>query len=196
MEFSLIDYARGAAVATELVCTSPTVQTTTGEALPDTDALTVFLSRHGLRPDAVTDGQPPTGEDLSQVHLLRRELRAIMETVTAEEAVAGAAVLVGRAGRGPVLRRDDEGQWQWYLATAAGAPLADELAAFLAVGLLGVVRTLGHERFRNCAAPGCRGVFADTTRAGRRRYCMPDRCGNRLKVARHRSRQRAGNGAR
>ncbi|WP_052852186.1 CGNR zinc finger domain-containing protein [Streptomyces avicenniae] len=189
MEFPLGDYARGAAVATALVCTSPTVRATEGEALPDADALTAFLTRHDLRPDALADGRPPSPADVHQLHLLRREVRGIIETETPDHAAAGTAVLTGRAGRAPVLRQDGDGRWQWYVTTAAGASLADELAAFLATGLAGVVRTLGHERFRDCAAPGCRGVFADTTRAGRRRYCTPERCGNRLKVANHRLRR-------
>ncbi|UCM88306.1 CGNR zinc finger domain-containing protein [Streptomyces marincola] len=196
MEIPLDDYERGAAVATALVCTSPTVREPEGDALPDAEALTAFLERHRLRLDAVPQTRPPSAADLFDVHLLRREVRGVMETATAEEAVAGAGVLAARAARAPVLRRDGKGRWQWYVTTSAGAPLAAELAAFLAIGLFGVVRRLGHRRFRACAAPGCRGVFADTSRAGERRYCMPERCGNRLKVANHRRRQRLGDGVR
>jgi predicted RNA-binding Zn ribbon-like protein len=179
-------------VATGLVNTSPTVRATTGEALPDPDALAGFLAEHGLRPDAVADGRPLTGSDLREVHFLRREVRAILETETEDQAVAGATVLLGRAARGPVLHRDTGGRWQWYVQTAPGAPLADELAALAGTGLLGTVRALGHERFRPCDAPGCRGVFADTSRAGRRRYCTPELCGNRLNVANHRARKQIG----
>jgi predicted RNA-binding Zn ribbon-like protein len=56
--------------------------------------------------------------------------------------------------------------------------------------LLGTLRTLGYERFRSCASPTCNGVFVDTSRGGRRRYCMPALCGNRINVANHRRRQR------
>jgi predicted RNA-binding Zn ribbon-like protein len=188
----LDDYHPGAAVATDLVNTSPTVRDTTGDALPDPAALADFLAGHDLRPDALAGGRAPTKDDLFQVHLLRREIRAVLETETEEHAVAGAAVLLGRAGLPPALGRDAGGRWRWYVATAPGATLADELAAFAATALFGVVRLLGHERFRPCAAPGCRGVFADTSRAGRRRYCMPELCGNRLNVANHRARRWAG----
>jgi predicted RNA-binding Zn ribbon-like protein len=34
-------------------------------------------------------------------------------------------------------------------------------------------------------------VFIDTTRPGRRRYCMPGLCGNRINVANHRARRAA-----
>ncbi|MFC6886848.1 CGNR zinc finger domain-containing protein [Actinomadura yumaensis] len=189
MEIAINDYGVGAAVATDLVNTSPTVRGAAGEALLGPDALAAFLGEHDLRPDAVAGGRALTEDDLFQVVLLRREVRAIVETETEEQAVAGAAVLAGRAGLVPVLRRDADGGWQWYVPTAPDAPLADELAALIGIGLFGVVRALGHERFRACAAPDCRGVFVDISRAGRRRYCMPELCGNRLNVANHRARR-------
>jgi predicted RNA-binding Zn ribbon-like protein len=45
-------------------------------------------------------------------------------------------------------------------------------------------------RLRECAAPDCAFLFVDTSRAGRRRWCAMDRCGNREHVRKHRSRQR------
>ncbi|WP_242883615.1 CGNR zinc finger domain-containing protein [Actinomadura litoris] len=189
MEISIVDYAVGAAVGTDLVSTSPTVRGAAGDAIPGPDGLTRFLAERDVRLDAA--GARADEADVFQVHLLRREVRGVLETETEEQAVAGGTVLAGRAGRGPVLRRVG-GAWQWFVPTVPGAPLADELAALIGIGLLGTVKTLGHERFRACAAPDCRGVFADTSRAGRRRYCMPDLCGNRLNVANHRARRQAG----
>jgi predicted RNA-binding Zn ribbon-like protein len=104
--------------------------------------------------------------------------------------VEGAALMAAHVGLAPVLRRDASARWQWYVPTARDAPLVGELAAVIGVALLGLVRALGPERFRACAAPGCGGVFADASRAGRRRYCMPERCGNRMNVANHRARRR------
>jgi predicted RNA-binding Zn ribbon-like protein len=51
----------------------------------------------------------------------------------------------------------------------------------------------GHstDRFRICANDGCRWVFEDTSRGGRRRWCDMTTCGNRAKVRRFRSRHRA-----
>ncbi|MEV6149809.1 CGNR zinc finger domain-containing protein [Nonomuraea sp. NPDC052129] len=195
MRISITDYALGAAVAGDLANTSPTVQTTAGEALPTPEALTRFLTGHGLRLDALADGRPPTDDDVREVHLLRREARGVVETETEDQAVAGAAVLARRAGLSPVLDRDAGGRWQWHVPTAPGASPAEELAALIGVGLLGAVRALGHGRFRACVAPGCRGVFVDTSRGGRRIYCMPDLCGNRLNVANHRARHRLGSAA-
>jgi predicted RNA-binding Zn ribbon-like protein len=47
------------------------------------------------------------------------------------------------------------------------------------------------ERFRICANDGCRWVFHDESRAGRRRWCDMSSCGNRAKAARHRARKKA-----
>ncbi|GAT69101.1 RNA-binding protein [Planomonospora sphaerica] len=190
MRISITDYTAGAALAGDLANTSPTVQAAAGEALPTPDALMGFLAGHGLRLDAVAGGRPPTDDDLREVHLLRREARGVVETETEDQAVAGGAVLAGRAGLRPVLERDPGGRWQWYVPTRPGAPLAEELATLIGIGLLGAVRALGHGRFRACAAPGCRGVFVDVSRGGRRVYCRPDVCGNRINVANHRERRR------
>lgn len=46
------------------------------------------------------------------------------------------------------------------------------------------------DRFRICANDGCRWVFEDTSRGGRRRWCDMSICGNRAKVRRFRSRHR------
>ncbi|WP_101789632.1 CGNR zinc finger domain-containing protein [Nonomuraea indica] len=194
MLIPITDYAAGAAVATDLVNTSPTVRAHRGEALTGPEALAGFLAEHGLRPDALAGGL--TEQDVFEVHLLRREVRGIMETETEEQAVAGAAVLTRRAGLAPVLRRDGDGRWQWHVPTAPGASLADELAALAGIALFGVVRALGHDRFRGCAAPDCRGVFADPSRGGRRAYCAPELCGNRRNVAEHRARRREGSAVR
>jgi len=187
----LIDYTAGAVVATDLVNTSPTVRTTEGEVLPDPIALAAFLADHDLHWFAAeADGPPLTADDVREVQLLRREVRGVIEAETEEYTVAGATMLLGRAGLAPTLYRDAGDRWQWHIPTVADASPAERMAAFIGAGLLGVIRTLGHERFRACQAPDCRGVFVDTSRAGQRRYCMPDRCGNRLNLANYRARRR------
>jgi predicted RNA-binding Zn ribbon-like protein len=195
MQVSLNDYVWGAGVATDLVNTSATVMVSTGEALADRGALQRFLADHAIAAEALAGADEPTADDLDEVHALRDVVRDVLEAGTEADAVAGATALVRRAGRGPALHRDADGTWQWCAVSEAGAPLADELALLVGTGLLGVLRTLDHDRFRGCASPTCAGVFVDTSRAGRRRYCMPDLCGNRVNVANFRSRQRAGGGA-
>lgn len=183
MLIPIADYAAGAEVANGLVATSPDVRG--AEALSEPGELAGLLAAYDVR-----TLWTPTAGDVEQVRLLRREVRAVMEAETEDLAVEGAALMAGHAGLAPVLRRDPSGRWQWYVPTVRDAPLVGELAAVLGVALLGLVRALGHGRFRACAAPGCVGVFADASRAGRRRYCMPERCGNRMNVANHRARRR------
>lgn len=183
MNISFNDYALGAGVATDLVNTSPVVRSV-GEALPDLAALERFLADHDIRSD-----EPRTNDELGKVHALRDEVRSVLET-TEDDVARRATALVARAGTGPGLHRDAAGRWQWHVMTAPHASLADELAVLMGAGLLGVLHTLSHDRFRHCAAPDCNGMFVDTSRAGRRRYCMPDLCGNRLNVASHRARRR------
>ncbi|MFB4304529.1 CGNR zinc finger domain-containing protein [Actinomadura sp. GTD37] len=182
MLIPIADYAPGVEVANGLVGTAPAVRG--AEALAGPGDLADLLSGHGFR-------EPGAG-DVESVRLLRGEVRAVMEAGTEDESVERAALLAGHAGLSPVLRRDPSGgRWQWYVPTARDASLVGELAAVAGVALLGLVRALGHGRFRACAAPGCAGVFADASRAGRRRYCVPELCGNRLNVANHRARRRA-----
>jgi len=47
------------------------------------------------------------------------------------------------------------------------------------------------DRVRQCAAPDCQLVFYDDSRAGSRRWCSMQRCGNRAKVRAHRERASA-----
>ncbi|MFD9864839.1 CGNR zinc finger domain-containing protein [Streptomyces alboflavus] len=178
----------GAAIATGLVNTSAEVRSV-GEVLTDPDALARFLDEHGLRPAALGDGGAPGPEDLAQVHALRQEVRGILETESEAAVVAGATALIGRGGMGLTLTRDDRDQWQWSVTTSPGATLAEQLAVLVGTGLLGTLRTLSLDRFRHCTAPDCNGMFVDTSKAGRRRYCMPEVCGNRRNVASYRARR-------
>ncbi|MEV0774515.1 CGNR zinc finger domain-containing protein [Streptomyces sp. NPDC050428] len=186
MKIHFSDYTLGAGVVTALVNTSALVRRSTGEMLVDASALGRFLSEHDV---PLTQGVKPTAEDLEQVLVLRWELRRILETTDEDHVAEAANALVGQAGASPLLTRDTDGHWQWYLATEPHASLAEELATLSGTGLLGVLRALSYDRVRHCASPVCDGMFIDTSKAGRRRYCMPDLCGNRLNVANHRVRR-------
>ncbi|MGW3771464.1 CGNR zinc finger domain-containing protein [Actinomadura verrucosospora] len=196
MLIPMADYAAGVEVANDLVATSPDVRG--AEALSGPGDLAALLSGYDFAAydvapleSAAGGAGAPSAEDVEKVRFLRREVRAVLESGTEDEAVERAAMLAGHVGLAPVLRRDPSGRWQWHVPTARDASLVAELAAVVGVSLLGLLRALGHGRFRACAAPGCGGVFADASRAGRRRYCMPEVCGNRVNVANHRARRRA-----
>lgn len=181
MQLLLDDYRIGAEVATDLVNTAPEVMSA-GDTLPDAAALARFLADHDVSP---ADGEP-TPADLDAVRGLRHRLRALLENPDP----AAAAAFTGAAA-GPELHLDANGQWQWQVRSRPGTTLADELALLTGTAVLAVLRALGPDRFRPCASPTCDGVFVDTSRAGRRRYCMPAVCGNRINVANHRARRRA-----
>lgn len=174
------DYAAAAGMATGLVNTAPGVWH--GEdQLPDAAALALFVGEYGLSGD----------DDVAAVHEVRDRLRAVLDQRDPEAIERGASALVTR-GLGAVgLEPDERGRLQWIARPGADATLADRLALLGGIGVLGVLRTLGPERFRDCASDTCSGVFIDTSRPGRRRYCMPDLCGNRANVAAYRARQKA-----
>ena len=183
MQAPFEDYVRGARLATELVNTASGVWH--GEdQLPDLAALTSFLDEHGIAAE-------PVPSDLPAVHDVRTALRAVLDERDADAIVRGASALIAR-GLGTVdLAPDERGHLQWSAHPRPDAGLGDRLALLGGVGVLAALRALGPERFRDCASATCSGVFIDTSRPGRRRYCMPDLCGNRTNVAAHRARRRA-----
>lgn len=181
------NYVAAAGLATDLVNTAPGVWHG-DDQLPDLAALVAFLDEHGL-----TDPRPAPA-DLPAVHDARARLRAVLDRRDADGLAAGASDLVAR-GLGTIgLEPDERGRPQWCAHPRPGAGLADRLALLAGIGVLGALRALGPERFRDCASDTCSGVFIDTSRPGRRRYCMPDLCGNRANVAAYRARQRARRG--
>ena len=72
-------------------------------------------------------------------------------------------------------------------------PTGEALARVIAP-LVEALATGDTDRFRICANDGCRWVFEDTSRAGRRRWCDMSSCGNRAKVRRYRSKHKADDG--
>lgn len=70
----------------------------------------------------------------------------------------------------------------------ADDPVAASLST-IAADAIAILAEASHPRLRIC--PGCRMMFFDTSRPGRRRWCSSSSgCGNRAKVSRHRERQR------
>jgi predicted RNA-binding Zn ribbon-like protein len=201
MQVVLEDYVWAAGIATELVNTTADVWRG-DEHLPDLAALIAFVDEHtGLAAHALGDRRD-TGDtlvglaararqtDLEDVHALRVVVRDLIDHPERDRLVAGASALTASAAGATLLAEPAaQKRTRWALTLRPGATIADALAVVCGVGVLGVVHTLGEQRFRPCAAPTCRGAFIDTTRPGRRRYCMPGLCGNRVNVANHRARR-------
>ncbi|MDL5156724.1 CGNR zinc finger domain-containing protein [Actinomycetospora termitidis] len=175
MQVPFDDYVWSAGVTTDLVNTMPGVWRGIDQ-LPDRDALRAFLDEHGL------GGVPAV--DVAGVHAVRDRLRPLIESADADERVAGATALTGAIGH--VTLDGDE----WVAVLPEDGGVAEVLGVVGGLGLLAVQRHLGPERFRPCSSDTCSGVFVDTSRPGRRRYCMPGHCGNRVNVANHRARRR------
>lgn len=194
MQVALDDYAWAAGIATELVNTTAEVWHG-DDHLPDLAAFT-DLHVHHARDDVTSELSELAGRarpaDLQAVRALRRTVRDLIDHPDHGYLIAGASALTSSAG-GVTLVPDPahEHRTRWAVSLRAEATVFDALSLICGVGILGVVHTLGERRFRPCSAPTCRGAFIDTTRPGRRRYCMPGLCGNRTNVAKHRARQAA-----
>ncbi|WP_433798191.1 CGNR zinc finger domain-containing protein [Actinomycetospora sp. CA-084318] len=171
------DYVWSAGLVTDLVNTSPQVWHG-AEHLPDVGTLRTFLDEHGLVARAVEPS------DLPPVQALRERLRPLIEESDPARRVAAASALTGAVG-GLTLADG------WAATVPDDASPAEVLGVVAGVGILAVHLHLGVDRFRPCSSDTCSGVFIDTSRPGRRRYCMPGHCGNRANVAAHRARRRA-----
>jgi predicted RNA-binding Zn ribbon-like protein len=190
MQVAFDDYVWAAGVATELVNTTAEVWRG-DDHLPDPAALVAFTDLHGGGSGALSElARRGRTADLHAVHALRTTVRDLIDHPDRDHLITGAATLTSPA-QGATLIPDPahENRTRWAAPLREGATIADALSLICGIGILGVVHTLGEQRFRPCGAPTCRGAFIDTTRPGRRRYCMPGLCGNRINVANHRARQ-------
>ncbi|NIH81967.1 CGNR zinc finger domain-containing protein [Amycolatopsis viridis] len=199
MQVVLDEYAWAAGVATELVNTTAEVWRG-DDHLPDLAALVAFADRHGPGNGggsrALSELARRAREtDLQAVHALRTTVRDLIDHPERDRLVAGATALTAPAQGVTLVPAPAPGSGtQWATRLRADGTVADALSVICGVGILGVVHVLGAPRFRQCGAPTCRGAFIDTTRPGRRRYCMPGLCGNRTNVANHRARRAAARG--
>jgi predicted RNA-binding Zn ribbon-like protein len=119
--------------------------------------------------DAAVEGRPPAAEALDRLNTVL----AHAPHATLRPALAGVAV--------------------GHRHEAADATA--EALARVALPLVAAIEAGETARFRVCANDGCRWVFEDTSRGGRRRWCDMTTCGNRAKVRRFRSKRREANPA-
>src|SRR5262245_19845977 len=98
----------------------------------------------------------------------------------ARNAPASTAPSRARGGRGPHIH-----------VSRAAAPMADRIAAHLAMGLAELLVAGECARLRTGASPPCREGFLAESRNRSRRYCDSRTCGNRLHVAAYRARKAA-----
>jgi predicted RNA-binding Zn ribbon-like protein len=152
------------------------------ETLHDPDDLRRWIeAAYGTRVERVT------GADLAAAKRLRESIwRCADARVEGRPTPRGEVAGINRAAAGPppVPRIDGTGHRAW--ATPVTARQALSAVARDAVELFGGPLA---RRIRQCAGERCTLVFVDTSRAGRRRWCSMDRCGNRAKVRAFRNRR-------
>lgn len=133
---------------------------------------------------------PPkvSNADLAAACALREAVYALAEAQIHGRVPTGQDVAtLNRLADGPaaVPWLDDEGSAHWRGDAAA-------LLALLAREAVLLLGGADRARIRQCEAEGCALLFLDMSRAGDRRWCSMQGCGNKAKVAEFRRRRRSG----
>jgi len=161
-----------------------------GELLPDPAALEGWLVAAGL-----ADGDSTaTDEDLRLARMLRSALFDLVAVAlhggdlsARDVAVVNAAASASASVPAPVLSAV-AGRFEHQRPGASVAQALGIVARDAIELLTGPERAL----IRECAAEQCSGIYLDTSRGARRRWCSSALCGNRERVAAHRARRTAG----
>jgi CGNR zinc finger/Putative stress-induced transcription regulator len=156
-----------------------------GDGLRDVADVQAFGDRYAFH------GTAAGPKDVPRLRAHRRRLDAIAascESGDDEDAVGMLNALLAETGAVPQIVAHD-GRGPHIHVSRPAAPLADRIAAHLAMGLAELVVSGESERVRSCASPSCRDVFVDLSRNRSRRYCDSRTCGNRLHVAAYRARR-------
>ena len=163
--------------------------------IPSLDDAIRWLAERSLAHEAAlrTQAEPDPDAWMARVRSVRGGLRELWDATVEGRSADAAAVGLVNDTLSHVSPRE-------LRPTVAGIavghrhdasdPLREALAR-LAEALADALADGDTSRFRICANDACRWVFEDTSRGGRRRWCDMQSCGNRAKVRRFRSRQRA-----
>src|SRR5262249_654967 len=152
-----------------------------GEGLRTVADVAAFGCRYGM------GGRAREG-DVASLRAHRARLDAILTACEAGGRPAGGRGVHPRAreaGAAPHAGGPG-GRARHIQVSGAAAPMADRIAAHLAMGLAELLVAGESGRLRTCASPTCREVFLDESRNRSRRYCDSRTCGNRLHVAAYR----------
>jgi len=155
-----------------------------GLTLPDLES---FGRRYAFH------GRAPGPADIRRLRAHRARLDAVAAACEADDQQAAIEMLntlLAETGAIPQIVAHD-GRGPHIHVSRPAAPMADRIAAHLAMGLAGLVVAGQAGRLRSCASPTCRNVFVDLSRNRSRRYCDSRTCGNRLHVAAYRARRAA-----
>ena len=121
---------------------------------------------------------------LARAHALRERLHALLGPRRDAQALAGFNGELRRLGRHAELRPAGERYALGWEATGA----ADELLWPVVRSAAELMVSPALDCVRECDGENCGWLFLDTSKAGRRRWCSMEICGNRAKARRHRAR--------
>jgi predicted RNA-binding Zn ribbon-like protein len=176
-----------------------TVELTDGvpeEHLPTVDDAIAFFDRRGIAHRdalaAAVEDERSAGRHLARLRSVRAAGREVWDALVEDRDPDPSAVdRVNDALRHrPVLELIAGEPGCVVGHRHAGDPWDEALARTLEPFVHSVASD-ATDRFRVCANDGCRWVFYDESRAGRRRWCNMASCGNRAKAARHRARKKS-----
>lgn len=146
---------------------------------PAPEAAQALLEAHRVARAAVDDGQ------VAALLAWGDRLRPLFSA--AQELVARVNVLLGEAAARPFLSTHD-GQAPHLHYADEEADVVTRVRATTIASLATIVAEATADRLGACAAPGCRQVFVDVSRGGRRTYCTRT-CATRMNVDAHRRRR-------
>ena len=137
-------------------------------------------------------GKPPARREFERAIELRETLHRLFDaeaqdkTPAARDLAALNEALAAAPAR-TALRRE-RGAYGWEVDVKSGTALALLAPVLWSAGDLLAGPRL--DRVRRCANPECGWLFLDDSRAGKRRWCSMQSCGNRAKARRHYHRSR------
>jgi predicted RNA-binding Zn ribbon-like protein len=134
--------------------------------------------------DVDVEGEP----DLAAAKRLREAIWRLADDLVDDRIWSDEAIdVVNRAAARPPLvpTIDREGRHRW-----AGPVRTGSVLSTIARDAIDLFTGADADRTRRCEGTDCYLIFVDASRAGRRRWCSMQRCGNRVKVREFRGRQR------
>ncbi|MER5218561.1 CGNR zinc finger domain-containing protein [Streptomyces sp. NPDC002838] len=147
----------------------------------DTATVETLLAEHRVARPRLT------GEQLQQLLAWRPRLwEAFAAPTTPEQVDAVNRLLTDAAARPYVSTHDGQPPHLHY--ADENADVVTRVRAVTAAGLALVLTETDPCRLGRCSAPGCRAVFVDVSRNGRRTYCSR-LCATRVHVSAHRDRK-------
>ncbi len=160
------------------------------ECLADDASVLTWLRQAGVLPDDVQAA--PRGLLKLALELRNSAAALVMAAKASDEAEADVVNRVLEAGRPSRKLQWDAATRSFQVVMARRRDDAASLLEPVAQALVTLLTDTPLELVKPCEAHDCTLLFHDMTKSHRRRWCSMAACGNRMKVAAFRERQRAG----